>query len=88
MKLVIDIPKTVYKACKEKMDGGNGGLWLESIIAKGTPYEERSKGKWIRDKDGYWVCSVCGTIDASPYAPEPPDMYCHLCGADMRDKEV
>ena len=40
MKLVIDIPKTVYKACKEKMDSDKGGLWLEAIIAKGTPLPE------------------------------------------------
>lgn len=53
-----------------------------------TPGEERPKGEWARDKDGYWVCSVCGAIGASCYASEPPDRYCHECGAEMRDTSI
>ena len=47
---------------------------------------KRPKGKWVRDKDGYWVCSVCGAIGEPRHVYEPTSNYCHWCGVDMSDE--
>ena len=91
MKLIIDIPEAAYKLLNsdEQIDWLDAETILE-VVARGTPYEyeERSKGKWVRDKDGYWVCSVCGAIGEPPHVHEPTSNYCHWCGADMRKDKI
>ena len=45
------------------------------------------KGKWIKDRDGIYHCSCCGT-DYLMYESVVQDThYCPYCGADMREKK-
>ena len=46
-------------------------------------YEERPKGKWIKNetRSNECQCTECGNYDLS-YFP-----YCHWCGADMRGEK-
>ena len=46
MKLIIDISEEYYCACKS-WDKDNVAMLEQSIIAHGTPYEERPHGEWI-----------------------------------------
>ena len=46
---------------------------------------ERKKGKWIRNDNGTYSCSVCNS-----WIPEEQHFYaryCLYCGADMRGEE-
>lgn len=81
MKLIVDIDENLYTRLFDNGDNEIDDM-AEALVVlrKGTP---APKGKWVRDKDGYWVCSVCGAIGASPHVSEPPDRYCHECGAQM-----
>lgn len=100
MKLIIDIPKTVYKACREKLKSYNGGLWLEAIIANGTLYEEKPKGNWIKEKGCLltYKCSNCKKIVYSREVESDEKFedlsrldsyrYCPRCGADMRSTTI
>ena len=79
MRLIIDIPDEAYELLKNKRVLDN---IAESIIANGTPYEERPTGEWIEMTDGRghssYFCSRCGTQEGKRYG------YCPNCGADMR----
>lgn len=91
MKLIINIPEEAYELLKSKSKLDN---IAESIIANGTPYEERPQGEWITNKEyidkefnGHYEgscfnspynCSCCG------YSPEDNrPKFCPNCGARM-----
>lgn len=76
-KIVIDIPETAYEAFKEWHKNKVASV-EQSIIANGTPYEDRPQGEWIEDS-GNIACSHCHTI----WLYRRTD-YCPNCGADMR----
>ena len=86
MRLIIDIPDTVYEAYKEWHRQGVSNV-EQSLIALAMPYEERPKGEWtdlLTDGRhiGWIACSVCGQ--------EPPNesnlrtKFCPNCGAKMK----
>ncbi len=91
MKIVIDIPNEAYELLKNKQVLDN---IAESIIANGTPYEERPQGKWKKIGEEYYnwcnhnviKCSVCGYIKDTAYEHFPH--FCEDCGADMQFKRV
>ena len=45
-------------------------------------FEERSRGKWKFDKDGYWHCPYCNRY---PYNQIVQENFCPNCGANMRE---
>ena len=82
MKIVIDIPDEAYELLKSKRVLDN---IAESVIANGTPYEERPQGEWIEhydSSDGFtWLtCSRCMFK-----AYEEDYNCCPNCGASMID---
>lgn len=97
MKRVVNIPDEAYELLKNKQVLDN---IAESIIANGTPYDERSRGEWIEDSYAGIHCSECDytplkdviiTINADgtrvkrgKYTLTP---YCPICGAYMGGKE-
>lgn len=85
MKLIIDIPDEAYELLKRKSELDN---IAESIIANGTPYEDRPKGKWIID--GHHIrCNMCNEYicNTDREGDKIPDNFCPNCGADMRGEE-
>jgi len=64
MKLIIDIPEIAYEAYKE-WNKNMVATVEQSLIANGTPYEERPQGEWIEhtseemSKLGFVKCSKC-----------------------------
>jgi len=89
MKLIIDISEEYYSACKS-WTKDNVAMIEQSIIAHGTPYDEkRPRGEWIYKKfdektgisDSYF-CSHCDFPLTGIYTS-----YCAVCGADMRIKK-
>ena len=78
MKLIIDISEEYYSACKS-WDKDNVAMVEQSIIAHGTPYEERLHG----------TCKTCkhfvkGGLDGKTYVCEHPniereDYYDYAC---------
>lgn len=95
MKLMIDIPYEAYYTFKCDLGKGNLNA-LAEIVAKGTPYEERPQGEWIKVKEERmsvdmsgeivtrYKCSKCGRVIAT-FPSKLADYYpfCH-CGADMK----
>ena len=98
MKLVIDIPDNEYKFIKDLQSlviGGRGNCRtiqrdVINAIKKGTPYEERPKGKWSEHEDycgdTYYTCSNCGEdwcfIEGTPV--DNMMNFCPNCGAQMK----
>ena len=96
MKLLIDILEKDFNACKFFVKNCTP-TWLEDVIAKGTPYEERPQGEWIEcTKSGMplteygrmtgekWYgfkCSQCNFIYKGNALMESP--FCQKCGASM-----
>jgi ribosomal protein S27E len=83
MKIVIDIPEIAYEAYKEWHKNKVASV-EQSLIANGTPYEERPQGKWIDHSDdyGYVECPVCHELTTcSDNADELH--YCWSCGARL-----
>ena len=92
MKLIIDIPENVIGGAKASSNY-YPTYHFEKIwraIANGIPYDERPKGKWIKqeNKKTEFFCSECGRmIDTKPFTRTDNFPFCH-CGTDMRgDKE-
>ena len=90
MKLVIDIPKEVYKCV---MDGTYCGTLYE-YLKNGVPVEpERKMGKWEyvqydgNPKIGNWHCSECHLIVNLGFEYVPYYHYCPWCGVYMTGKE-
>ena len=89
MKLIIDIPDNDYKFIKDLQSliiGGRGNCRtiqrdVINAIKNGTPYEERSKGKWEVDELRNTVCSICGGIRRDSRVDHVS--YCNKCGARM-----
>lgn len=91
MKIVIDIPDDEYKFIKDLQSlviGGRGNCRtiqrdVINAIKKGTPYEERPKGKWIEHSTykGVLICSHCNHGETQAY---DTFKFCPYCGADMR----
>ena len=55
---------------------------LLRMIAEQPVIEERKHGKWVRNDNGTYSCSVCQS-----WVPEEQHYYaryCLYCGADMR----
>lgn len=78
MKLIIDIPERDYDlACKYP----NALIATYAhYIKDGIPYEERQKGKWIKEEGtGLVGCSHCHIIWL-----RGKTAFCPNCGADMR----
>ena len=82
MKLIIDIPDTVYEAYKEWHKQGVSNV-EQSLIALAMPYEERPQGEWIwlgdnPNPEHKWSCNKCGR------GVKEQQNFCPNCGADMR----
>lgn len=78
MKLIIDIPEMAYEAFKE-WHKNKVATVEQSIIANGTPYEERQHGEWeFDDLDNDYRCSKCHEFN--DFITD----FCPNCGADMR----
>ena len=91
MKLIIDIPERYYEFCRECLINRTDTV-DQQFIAKGIPYEERPKGKWVFDENIYnWKCSRCRKIPktigyvGNKYFMQAHFKYCNHCGADMRE---
>lgn len=85
MKLIIDIPEYVYKACLGHRD------IVYQYIANGTPYEERSKGecKSCRHRDPEDKKCDCGGLErAGCYFPVSDDYYCKYYERRTWDAEM
>lgn len=62
-------------------DGEDRRIFYE-VIERQPTIEERKKGKWIRNDNGTYSCSLCHS-----WIPEEQHFYaryCLYCGADMR----
>ena len=99
MKLVIDIPQGMIDAFSHEEQ------WtavlcrdMSTVLQKGTPYEERPKGKWEKigfaDSYMYCKCSECGKttrLSKNEFCCiadiRNKVIACLYCGADMRDEE-
>ena len=86
MKLIIDISEEEYKEVLEDTYSGTSyENKIFTVIANGTPYEERSQGEW-----GKWIiteirCPNCLTyFQADVYATEELNR-CPICSADMME---
>lgn len=55
MKLIIDIPEESFNDCKLRVELGVA-TGLETVIAKGTSYEERQGGGYLNIKEGGKIC--------------------------------
>lgn len=93
MKIVIDIPDEAYELLKNKQLLDN---IAESIIANGTPYEDRPQGEWITwEEAGNYIaspnrheCSCChDSAQVLVNGIELLSDFCPNCGADMRVKD-
>ena len=79
VKLIIEIPKSAYKVCRElrtNNDDGIIGLSAVNAIANGKPYE--IKGEWIDKGSLSCRCSKCGCKSTAE------TNFCAVCGAEMR----
>ena len=59
--------------------------WLEELIERRKQQSERKKGKWIKNDNGTYSCSLCHS-----WIPEEQHYYaqfCLYCGADMRGEQ-
>lgn len=91
MKLIIDIPEDVYIRLKDDEHmirdvvgkfGGTAGTQANLAILNGTPYEERPKGKWVKNFKSLWDlgnCSECGYF----FVGTREANFCPKCGARM-----
>lgn len=60
-------------------------LFVDRIKALPPAQPERQKGKWIKNDNGTYSCSVCQS-----WIPEEQHhyaRYCLYCGADMRGEK-
>lgn len=84
MKVVIDIPEMAYEAYKE-WHKNKVATVEQSIIANGTPYEERPHGEWIVD-----ICTRTNHKRSSLFKSQTIKtrhiFFCNHCGADMREE--
>ena len=64
---------------------GYANLVCDRIKRLPSAQPERKKGRWIRNDNGTYSCSVCQS-----WIPEEQHFYaryCLCCGADMRGEE-
>lgn len=89
MKLIIDIPETLYEVTKDMIRNDMGTSTINKAIANGIPYEPKT-GHWINrhiianKSIDMIVCSKCGdefSYDAETGISEYD--YCPKCGARM-----
>ena len=91
MKIVIDIPETVYEAFKE-WHKNKVATVEQSLIANGIPYEERPTGHWfLLDEcanEGVYCSNCHKKVYRVEYANQKlKSNFCPNCGADMRGKK-
>lgn len=74
IKLIIDVPNTIYEGCKRRCAEKKSRI-AEFVIAKGVPYEERPIGHWIRGRE---ICRemMGNCIEHIEYK----DFTCSECG--------
>lgn len=57
----------------------------KDMAIKALEQPEQKKGKWVKNEDGTWSCSLCHSwisYDQHYYA-----RYCLYCGAKMEEEE-
>lgn len=85
MKLIIEIPESVYEAYKV-WHKNKVATVEQSLIANSKPYEERPQGEWIKWNfktfgafgDWEYKCSNCEKVYGGEYN------FCPNCGAQMK----
>ena len=81
MKLVIEIPNSLYANLSKIEYGTNASKRLLDCIKNGTPLP---KGHWIEVDNGY-ICSECDIIRAKGTTGKYK--YCPNCGARMESED-
>ena len=64
--------------------GWSTPLWVSVIAIKDAPtldVVERKKGKWVRNENGAWSCSLCHSW--IPNEQHYYARYCLHCGAEL-----
>ena len=84
MKIVIDIPETVYEVYKE-WHKNKVATVEQSIIANGAPYEEKPQGEWKALTYHTCYCTNCHfDFDIMKCDFMTKMKFCPNCGAEMR----
>lgn len=86
VKLIIEVDKKYYEACKDAVKESYPSQ-IEEVIANGAPYNP--KGKWINHRNDYGHniadCSLCGkTMQWHDEDGDGVPRYCWYCGAAMK----
>lgn len=88
MKLIIDIPRKKYEWIKihnQNIDDDS----IVGAVANGMPYEERPKGKWIKEDKPWGGFGDCVLVNTCPFCKESfvyhgnDPKFCPNCGAEM-----
>ena len=89
MKLIIDIPNSLYANLAKIRNGSIANKRILDSVKNGIPLDDvkaENKGEWKRiSPAGIYECSECGqnvmTSDIECYK------FCHGCGARMKGGE-
>ena len=84
--IIRSVPSADRPSATEIMNAYDEGVRKGIAEAYGAYGADRPQGKWIKDDEGTFICSACGSgyKDQPTLMGKPMFKWCPLCGARMK----